>query len=172
MKNPITPQSVQTVDQDQLFKLVVLIAALLALLYVALLLANESKQRTGQTEVVQQESNLPIEKVAIPNEKLPGLFPSDIPVETGVEIIENSQVTTDDGVVQVIRIFESAKSMNENYNLYLNYLTRNDWQITNQDNGSTQKLLRGKKGYQTLLIIMDPNPAKQTTTITLTMTES
>lgn len=161
------------VTMDQAFKLLVLVAALFALLYVALLLANESKKRTAdQSAVTQPESDLPYQKVMVTDSQLPPLFPADIPLEADVEILENSSLTADDGDLQANRRFESRLSASENYSKYLGYMQQNNWDISVQNNGTSQKLLRATKGYQSLMVRIDPNPVKQTTTVSLIFSET
>ncbi len=172
LKNQTNPVDTG-VTMDQAFKLLVLIAALFALLYVALFLSNESKQRTGSKSGEQQsQSDLPYQKVMVADDRLPSLFPEDIPLEADVEIVENSSLTADDGDLQANRRFESRLTPAQNYSKYLEYLQANDWDISVQNNGSSQKLLRASKGYQALMVRIEPNPINQTTTVSLVFSET
>lgn len=175
MPNEIKPiaSADNGVTMNQAFKLVVVVAALLALLYVTILLSNKSQQRAVTVQQnTSQELPKAIVKESIDEQILPSLFPQDIPIEAGAEVVENSRVFAEGGMKQATRTFESKKTMTNNYNLYLSYLQNNDWVVVNQKNDTEQKLLRGKKGYQTLLITMDPNLSKETTTVILTITEN
>lgn len=172
-QNPKTPVTGESgITMDQAFKLLLLVAVLFAFLYVALLLSSESRQRAGNQATDSAESQLPYDKVLVNEDKLPSLFPLDIPIQEGSEILENSMLTSIDGDLQANRKFESKLSASENYKLYLNYLTSNDWKVVTQDNGSAQKLLRGKNNYQTLMITLVPNPIKKTTTVSLIFSET
>lgn len=171
MENKIQPTS-NGISQNQVFKLLVIVAALMALLYVAVILSNESKQRTAHNAEDQNEIDLPIETTNLPADKVSLMFPEDLPREANAEVIENSESNANDGATQATLRFESTRSANENYNTYLNYMRSNGWEIANQDNGANEKLLRGKKGYQALQVTIVPNPLSQTQTVTVTLTES
>jgi hypothetical protein len=159
------------IDFNQLFKYVVVIAALFALLFVAIKLSDLSVKQRG-TEQNQNQTNLPVDIKPLSKDVLPSAFPTDIPLEEGVEIKENSDsVRREDGVKQATRSFISSKTAEQNSTIYVNYLRNNDWEILNQATTEDFRMILGKKGYQLFQVTITPNSDGKTTTVLLTLTE-
>ncbi len=157
---------------NTVFKLLVIVAALLALLYVALLLSQESKERTSMEEASREQSEgARVVAKDISPEILPTGFPVNFPSEANAEITENEIVNVDNQGDQSIRSYNSNQSMTANYTLYLNFLRNNDWDVISQTNENTHKMLLGKKGYQLLQITINPGQTATTSIVRATVTE-
>lgn len=65
----------------------------------------------------------------VPVGQAPREFPAQLPIESGAKIISNYNATSPDGRLQATRVFASTKSVQANYDLYNNYLTKNGWKI-------------------------------------------
>jgi hypothetical protein len=172
MANEINHTNADNIDFNTVFKLLVIVAALFALLYVALLLSKESKERTSIEETNQEQSqSTKVVTTEIAPEILPTGFPANFPTEANAEITENGIVNVDNQGDQSVRSFKSGQSMTANYTLYLNFLKNNGWDIISQTNASTHKMLLGKKGYQLLQITINPGETSATSVVRATLTE-
>lgn len=158
-------------NQNQLFKLLVLVVVLFCLLYVAVMLSNQSKERNNNSPD-QAKAELPVKTNALPEDKLPDSFPTDFPVEEGAVVKENSISKSDTGATQSTREFVSKKTTTENINLYTSYLRNSDWEIVNQANESNYKLVRAKKGYQTIQISVKEDGLTGESIVTVSLTEN
>lgn len=157
-------------NQNQLFKFVVVIAALFALLYVAILLSNTtSKNRNGEQAVDQAQ--LPVQTTPLPEDKLSSKFPSNLPIEANAEITQNSESKSDEGAQQGTRVFISQKTSTENLALYEAWMKANGWDVLSKMDEAGIKMVLGKKAYQLLQATVTENADKKTTTVTLTVTE-
>ncbi|HMR55585.1 MAG TPA: hypothetical protein PKD34_03280, partial [Candidatus Doudnabacteria bacterium] len=172
MANEINNTGSDEIGFNTVFKLLVIVAALFALLYVALLLSQESKERTGSEQSTNQgsESTRVVTKDISP-EILPTGFPENFPVEDGATIIENNVVNVNNQGDQSTRSFNSSQGMTANYTLYLNYLRNNGWDVISQTNETTHKMLLGKNGYQLLQITINPGETGATSNVRATLTE-
>lgn len=155
----------------QLFKLLILVVALMALLYVAVLLANDSKHRTGDANQEQQEGMAKFESQNVPDDMLPGNFPADLPTEDGAAITENKLSEVNDQGWQATRSYESTQSLAANYTTYTNYLRSNGWDVISQTNEPNFKSVTGKKGYQVLKVMLNPTAAANTVNVVITLNE-
>lgn len=107
------------------------IGSVLALLLIYLLVSGGLGRQ--QSSVNQKGSaNQPkfsVAKKEVAKEQAPSGFPADIPIEAGAKIVQNYQADTTDGRHQATRVFESAKTVKQNYQLYLDWLTKNGWEV-------------------------------------------
>jgi hypothetical protein len=111
------------------------------------------KVKRGQN--VLEEKNI-VERQVLPNEQLPGEFPKDFPLESGAQIMQNQNVTVA-GKTQGRRQFVSAKSLDENYQIYKNYMKQTGWEIISDVNEATLKSLIGRQGNQILTVSIGKN---------------
>lgn len=92
---------------------------------------------------------------------LPANFPKGIPIETVSEadILENKFETFYSGTTG-IRRYLSAKSVQENYNLFKEYFSKNSWTINEYDkNSPTAMQFYGSKANQKLTIAIQKDSA-------------
>jgi hypothetical protein len=67
-------------------------------------------------------------------------FPTDIPVEKGA-VVEKNYGLNFSGQKQMAVIFRSAKTVNENYSIYYNYLLKYGWNVLSKNENSKASLL-------------------------------
>jgi hypothetical protein len=80
----------------------------------------------------RSEVKKPINKVVnVTETQLPEKFPGGVPIEPGAKIVKNYNSISPDGRVQASRVFESSKSVGDNYDFYKEFLSRpkNGWRI-------------------------------------------
>ncbi len=65
----------------------------------------------------------------VPFENLPDKFPTDIPLEEGAKVVKNYNSNYTNGWFEATRVFETARSPEENYTFYKNYFSDNGWII-------------------------------------------
>ena len=85
----------------------------------------------GETEFNSATQTPNIVKEEVDTKNLPEALPSDLPLEAEAEVKENSVVSSPDkpGVTQYTRKYTSQKSLDENYEIYKDYLQKNGWNI-------------------------------------------
>ncbi|HMQ01744.1 MAG TPA: hypothetical protein PKD79_01595 [Candidatus Doudnabacteria bacterium] len=170
-----TPNNGDThsVSFDQAFKLVVLVAALLALLYVAIWLSDVTPKPSSRTVTPQEDTteNATVTARMIPDNMLPQGFPDNFPVESGAEVKENVILNVDNQGDQATRTFTSSQSMTANYTLYSNYLRNNGWEIMTQINEANYKMVLGKKGFQLLQVNINPSDVSGSSVVRATVTD-
>ncbi len=124
---------------------------------VGLVVAMVGKNRVGTTASTYQ-APYSDQKQDVTAGEIPRGMPSTVPMEDGAKILENSNTTTSNNALQATRIFESTKTLAENFAIYEKYLIDNNWSIVTRINDSTNKVLAGRSGPSTLQIGMDQDP--------------
>lgn len=76
--------------------------------------------------------------------KLPTNFPADIPVEKGVKV-EQSYSLNYVGQKQLTIVFQSTKTVKENYAIYEDFLKKENWSISNKYESAKLSSLYGTK---------------------------
>ncbi len=154
---------------SSVFKLVVMVAALFALLFVAIQLSRHPINGGRKMGVDKLKTGTKIVKVSA--DKLPNKFPVDIPVEGDVRVIQNFNATELDGRYNATREFESKKTLAQNLSIYTKYLKDNNWDIKATIDEPDMKMVMGKKGLQQLQITAAIDPITNLNIITLNLTE-
>ncbi len=169
MENKIKDSnSTGNLDHAQLFKLLVLIVALLALLFVAYKLSEKSKH-----DEVAREPQLPqVEKTNVDFSELPEKFPTDIPMEAGVRITQNYNSLTPEGQFQATRVFETSKSLDATIKVYTDFLNNNDWKITATLDQPNLKMVMGSKDGASIQVTVNQNTINDTKTVSISYMES
>ena len=155
-------------NQNELFKFTVVIAALFALLYVAILLSQHPLSDNGKQSQVKEL--LPVQTNLLPEDKLSSKFPSNLPLEANAVVTQNSESKRDDGAKQATRVFTSQKSIAANLSTYEGYMNANGWEVLNKLNETNVKMLLAKKDYQLMQVTLTDNLDK-TITVNITVTE-
>lgn len=158
-------QTNSSVDFSQLFKLLVMVAAILALLFVAYKLLNNNKK-----EVVPQLVN--VEKTNVDFAKLPEKFPSNIPLEADAKILQNYNSVTPEGQFQATRQFETKKSLAENYAFYTDFLKKNGWEIKATTDDATYKMVMGSLLKKAIQVTIEENKINQVKIVTISYSEN
>jgi hypothetical protein len=112
-----------------------------------------------------------VEKKEIDLSKLPDKFPADIPQEKGAKVVQNYTATTNDGRFQATRVFETAKTLDENVKIYSDYMDKQGWVAGTATNTKTLRVVNGTKGDLTLQVTVNENSATKTKTVNITVTQ-
>ena len=107
----------------------------------------------------------------VKSSELPKKFPSDIPIETGVEIIKNENSVDPDGTTHATRTFVSSKTLDENHSIYSKYLNDNGLVIENSVNQPENKVMFASKGQQNIQIAITLLKETKTNTVTISISE-
>lgn len=164
MENKTKPSNNEgNIDQNQLFKLLVVVAALFALLFVAYKLSMNSKkeQAANQTQLAQ------VEKTNVDFSELPERFPSNIPIETGAQITQNYNSKTPEGQFQATRVFITKQSLAANIKLYTDFLTKEGYEIKSSVDQPTLKMVMGSKGAQSIQVTVNENTVNKDKTVSI-----
>lgn len=117
--------------QESSQKNILLIVIGLALFIVVGLLLY--KMYWGSVEVKEPISDQPkLNTQYYPQEEIPGDIPKDMPFEEGAPLLRNEMLSVSQNErVQYARGYYSKKSIEENYNIYLEYFKENKYSIVN-----------------------------------------
>jgi superoxide dismutase len=86
--------------------------------------------------------------------KLPKDFPASIPLETGAKMVDNYNSTAEDGTYQATRVFESKKTLSQNFSLYEAFLKQDGWKLLATKDDEKLKVLSASKDNGMLQISM------------------
>ncbi len=114
---------------------------------------------------------LEVKTQEVPVTKAPQSFPSAIPIEQGAKITQNYNATAPNGMFQATRVFETGKSLDENFTLYNAFLKSDGWTLTNTVDQPTAKLLSAKKDQAQLQISMTENSVTKVREIDISYSE-
>lgn len=156
-------------NEQNSFKLVVLVAAVLALLFVAFLVTK--KFATRNTNQQEQPKSAVVQKTNVDFSKNPEKFPSDIPIEAGARITQNYNATTPQGMFQATKVFETSQSLGANLALYTKYFNDNAWKITATIDDATYKMVSATKDGKTIQVSIDENKVSKVKTVSISYTE-
>ncbi len=88
-------------------------------------------------------------------ERFPTDFPADIPVEKDVKFTQ-SYTLDYPGQKQLTVVFDSAKTIKENYTFYQDFLEKNDWNIINSSEDGEISFLYGTKESMDMNVTITP----------------
>ncbi|MCF7857215.1 MAG: hypothetical protein K9M10_01890 [Candidatus Pacebacteria bacterium] len=78
-------------------------------------------------------------------------FPTDVPIESGMSLIESYSLEYPDRL-QLSITFDSAKSVKENYDIYKDFLYENAWELSNAYENNQSSLLYSTNGEDYMVI--------------------
>lgn len=87
---------------------------------------------------------------------MPTDFPTDIPVEKGIKF-EQSYGLNYAGQKQLTIVFQSTKTVKENYALYSEFLKKNNWNISNKYESPKLSSLYGAKENNDINVTISEN---------------
>ena len=131
--------------------LIVLVVILVA---VALVVNQKGKilpQSVEQAELVPQELQRTEFGTSMPTD-----FPADIPVEKDAKVDQSYRLSYT-GQMQLAFAFESAKTAIENYDLYADFLKKQNWNVSNKYESATVSSLYGTKEANDINVTMSEN---------------
>ncbi len=117
----------------------------------------------------EKKPALEVNKKDLPKENLPGIFPQDIPIESGAGITQNFTVNTPDGRTQFTRGFITKKTLAENYKIYSDYLNKNSWKITASIDQPAIKVLSATNGTNSIKIDITENSTLNQKTVVISL---
>jgi len=146
--------------------ILLLLAIGITAILIGLVVAIVGKQYVGNTASTYQ-APYSDQKQDVSGSQLPTGMPSSIPVEAGAKILENSNSTTSNNALQATRVFESKKTLAENYAIYEKFLTDNNWNVVTRLSEGNNRVLAGRSGQSTLQISMDQDPQTKVVKVSL-----
>lgn len=132
---------------------------------------NQTGKVTNKNNQNQAKQQLNVTKSEKNTNELPDKFPTDIPIETGAKIIQNYNASTPDGRFQATRVFESAKSMDENLKIYKDYLTSKNYKLQPVVEVPNFKSISGTNDNMNLQVSMNYNASTKITTVSINLTQ-
>lgn len=108
-------------------------------------------------------------KTELPVSQTPAKFPAEVPIEKGAKILQNYNISDADSL-QATRVFETTKSLDENFNLYKEFFTKNGWTIINTLNQPQLKVISATKEDFHAQVTIAEN-AKKVKTVDLSFTQ-
>lgn len=106
----------------------------------------------------------------IPISHLPNNFPSNLPVETGSQLLENYEATSVDNGKQSTQVYTTRKTLSENVKIYTEYLQKNGWIILSQEDKPTYKMIYASKGISFLQVDLTEQSSPLANTIGISIT--
>lgn len=122
-----------------------------------------ARQSTNQSK----EKDFSVAKKEVAANQAPSGFPSDVPIEAGATIIQNYEADVSDGRHQATRVFQSSKTVAQNYQLYLDFLTKNGWTVSNKSETETIASLYAVKAGSELTVSITKNSVTGVVTVDL-----
>jgi len=119
---------------------------------------SSTKTGTG-TSTTPAASPLFTQIKNVTSTEVPVAFPADIPWETGVKILQNFQIkNTVTGKTQSTRVYDSAKTVDQNFTIYQSYLKNGGWVVKSALSQPNIKNLDAAKGSARMTITIGKDP--------------
>ena len=160
-------QSTSGLTNNQLLKILVVVAVLFLLLYVAIQINSYKKD-----EQLSQALPAQVQKTNIDFSQAPEKFPTNIPIESGARLTQNYNATTPQGEFQATRTFITEKSLTENIDFYTDFLNKDGWKTNLSVDQANFKMISGAKEGKKINISADENKVSKIKTVTISYTES
>lgn len=109
---------------------------------------------------------LQVIKKDLPANKAPSGFLTEIPIESSGKIVQNYEAKNYD-YQQATRVFQSQKTVAENYDLYYKFLTDHKWLIKNHLQTKNLATLVGSKNNWDLSVNISENSLTGIVTVSL-----
>lgn len=106
----------------------------------------------------------------VPISILPNNFPSNLPIETGAQLLENYEAVAPDNRKQSTQVYTTRKSLSENIKIYSDYMQKNGWQITSQEDKPTYKMIYGSKAGSFMQIDLTEQSSPLVNTVGINIT--
>lgn len=153
-----------------LFKIAIAIG-IIAIIAIGFYFYDLAKHRQSNSEQTNQPL-FSVDKKDLIQAAIPKGFPQDLPVESGAEVLQNYEATTNDGRTQSTRITATKKTLTEAVKIYSDFFTKSGWKTisTETPDANTQSSLLLKDG-DSLLIVARAGESDHNT-IGLTLTQS
>lgn len=154
----------QEAIKKNLVSLIMLVAAALAIALIVSIFVGDEGQDAGA-----QLPDISIGKIVdVEGDKLPDKFPADIPLEAEAPILQNYNLTAENGDFQATRVFETKKTLSENFALYSTYLKNGQWTLNSSSDEPKLKVLSASRDKDRLLITFTETEGSNTVNISFT----
>lgn len=127
---------------------------------------NQTSNQTANTP--QPVPQIPTKEIA--KDQLPDSWPSDIPMEAGAKVTVNYQRTTPEGNVQLVRAFNSAKTVDANAKIYTDYFTSAGFTVGGKIDQATFKSYLATKGNEMLQVLIQQDAKTKVVNVNITVT--
>jgi len=157
--------------------IIIVVLALVAGVVVWVSLVSKDKQKNEptianiKTKTDEQQAPLKVKQNDVAVTELPKEFPSEIPMEKGAVISQNYNATAENGIFQATRVFETSLSLDHNFKIYSDFITKKDWKLVTSLNQDNIKVLSASKGKGNLQITMSENSVTKVRTVELSYSE-
>ncbi len=111
------------IQMDKKKLLVIFLLVLAAMVVAGFYLYNDQKPFGSDTEEVP----FSIERTELPGTQFPKAIPTDLPVEGGSRVLENSETIASDGRVQSTVVLTTEKTVANSLNEYLRFFESKNW---------------------------------------------
>lgn len=144
------------------------VIAIAVVVVVVFAIAYPRMQGGNTTTVLPKHQG--IEKKDVDTSKLPEKFPGDIPLEEGAKVVQNYNATAPDGTIQATRMFETAKTLDENFKLYKDFFTKNGWTIVSSLDQENIKAIGATKDKTQAQLTFALNSTTKVKTVEISVT--
>ena len=159
------------------------IIGVLALVLIILLVWQSTENNQSNNEAIEPENNQnqsidesineDLKVAKVPTGELPAGIPANIPLEENALIVQNDVITApaESGQTQYTRKFVSNKSLDENYEIYKEFIAANNWEVVSVTDEATLKSLIAVNPDKTeqLFITVSENTISGEVTVDLTV---
>lgn len=121
----------------------------------------------GQNTSREEAEDFSVVKKEVDASQTPSGFPAEIPIEAGAAIVQNYEAEISDGRHQATRVFQSSKTVAENYELYLDFMNKDGWEVQSQSQAETVASLYGVKAGSELTVSITKNTVTGAVTVGL-----
>lgn len=154
--------------KDSLKKILLVLLGIVVLAFVASWVISK---RSAQNKNDKKTVDTAIYKTNVDPSQAPAKFPSNVPIEAGAKIVQNYNANTADGRFQATRVFETSKSLAENFKIYGDFAKADGWETRSQIDQPTYKMLLFHKGNADLQVSIDENQSTKIKTVNISYTE-
>ena len=156
----------------------IIILSVLAIALVALALVFNKKRseiyllnKGSNSENGRIVSAPNLSKTEVPVDRLPNNFPSNLPLESNVKITQNFLAKGVDGRLQSTRVYESARTVNDNFVVFGQYLKQNNWNVQATNKTDTLSSLIAQKDFLKINVTIAKNSVSKINTVDITISE-
>lgn len=158
-------------SSDHTFYLLVLVAAIFSLIFVAYMLRGHNIFFGSRSANIPKQTSLD-QKIVVPENTVPEGIPADIPMPTNAVVIDNFTKNNSDGSRNSQRSFETSLSIEESIRIYSNYMRSNGWGMVKQPiSQSGISIIAGAKDNQNLTIMISENKTNSTKVVVIDLFE-
>lgn len=119
------------------------------------------------------QSSNPLKQVEIDKNKLPAKFPIDLPIETGVEVVQNYEVPKPEGgFQQSTRSYLSNKNLTELETVYTQYFKQNGWKQVSRLEQTGYRVMSVTKDDLLIQVSFTLEPLKNQSIVEITLSPS